>query len=1531
MDTRKKNEAQSKATKKFPAGVLGANAMIEGASSFIGSIVEKGISENELIKPLRPIPPPSPTVLPFPVARHRAHGPYWNAMTSKKGGNGKGRNDEEGGGGEEEEDNDPTDYNPISALANPVERKEKKGLDVSRWKELARESSPDEGKVQENRFRYKGTKKLKKDGKGGGNVNSKSAVGNEAPVEVDLVPVRSSSVPATEVDEPSLSGEVDFTGEQPPRVKKRNPVISEKLRKQEQGTSNGAPSSILNDTGVAQRSMSLESEIDVENRARLQNMSSGEIAEAQAEIMEKMNPSLLNLLKKRGQQKLKQQNVSDLDVAIKSQSANGSSIKDSSAHSRVANDRPNHNRNNENPETPSGTTSWNAWSDRVEAARGVRFSYEGNVIPADFETGNIPNDAGQADSLAERDYLRTDGDPGAAGYSIKEAVQLTRSVIPGQRGLALNLLASVLNKAIHNIRQKEVGSTASSAEQVDKLTIDWEAIWAYALGPEPELVFALRICLDDNHSSVVLACARVIQCVLSYDLNESFFQTSEKIGTYDKDLFTAPVFRSKPEIDGGCLHGGFWKYSAKPYNLKAYAEEMMDDGNEEEPTLKDDIFVAGQDVAAGLVRMDIIPRMRYLLEANPTDALEECIMSILVALARHSPTCAAIIMNCQGLVRTVVERFGMDSTMNIRPSKIKSIRLMKVLAQSEKKNCLHFINDGSFSAMTRYLYWYTSSLDEWVKSGKENCELSSALKVEQLQFWKVCINYGFCISDFPDIFPALCFWLNPSSFEKLVEKNVVSEFASIAKEAYLVLEALARKLPNFYSQKQQPHSGSSDEHESWSWNYVTPVVDLALKWMKSKTDPCISELFESAKGVKAETDFQDSSLSSLLSVYSAVMHMLCTLLLRVKPDNTRSPEYNIRHVPWLPEFVPKVGLELIQNGFLGQEENVGGISSFVMELCRLRQQNQEISLASVSCLNAILLLVRSIDALIQSAKSRIDQPTSQGHSSSREGKLLEEGMLKTSMIELRYLLDTFTKFVAQEWELVQSVEVFGRGGTAPGVGLGWGASGGGFWSLAVLLAQADAKLLINLLEVVSSIDLVADREMTSTAHRINSVLRVCLTVGPRDTDTAEKAINTLLQVQVLKYLNVCTQRSFQSNKGGTRSLLWQYTEEEYQRFSKTLSSHFRSRWLSEKKKSKPLDGNKSTSKRASLETIHEEDIGTSTSFTIEWARQRLPLPMHWFLSPISEKKESTDDALEVVKSGLFFLLSLEAMCSLLPNDAKCPVRDTPLAWKLHSLSAALLFRMDVLDDDRSKDIFEVLQNLYGQVLDESRKDTPVESLRFKSEIVDIYTTFLEALVDKFASDSYGDIIFGRQIAIYLHRCTETPVRLAAWTVLSNARVLEILPPLDKCVGRPEGYLEPVENNEAVLQGYVKSWVSGALDRSATRGSMAFTLVLHHLSSLIFLPCAEDRIVLRNKLAQSLIRDYSQKPKHEVMMLELIQYNFPSTSPSPERPDDDQNDECSRMAKRFEVLAEACDSNSSLLSEVEKLKSAFAMKRIMPSS
>lgn len=82
-------------------------------------------------------------------------------------------------------------------------------------------------------------------------------------------------------------------------------------------------------------------------------------------------------------------------------------------------------------------------------------------------------------------------------------------------------------------------------------------------------------------------------------------------------MYTAPVFRSKQEIDLGFLCGGFWKYSAKSSNLLPFTNEMENDKEKEsegERTIKDDVVVAGQDVAAGFIRMGLLERITYLLE-----------------------------------------------------------------------------------------------------------------------------------------------------------------------------------------------------------------------------------------------------------------------------------------------------------------------------------------------------------------------------------------------------------------------------------------------------------------------------------------------------------------------------------------------------------------------------------------------------------------------------------------------------------------------------------------------------------------------------------------------------------------------------------------------------------------------------------------------------------------------------------------------------------------------------------------------------
>ncbi|XVE85990.1 hypothetical protein DITRI_Ditri18aG0000100 [Diplodiscus trichospermus] len=1200
--------------------------------------------------------------------------------------------------------------------------------------------------------------------------------------------------------------------------------------------------------------MSLDSEIDAENRARLEKMSQEEIAQAQAEVIEKMNPALLQLLKKRSQEKLKKQKHSSSDLASNIELG----IRREN-QSNNAKNFPNIESNNSQKETTSSNATksgldncleqnvdplcgslWNAWSQRVETVRELRFSLDGTVV----ENGFVYRPETSGDNVAERDFLRTEGDPGAAGYTINEAVALTRSTVPGQRALALHLLASVLDKALYNIYLNPVGSTLANNSEVDNV-VDWQAVWAFALGPDPELILSLRMSLDDNHNSVVLASAKVIQCILSCDLNGNFFDFLEKTTIDLKDTYTAPIFRSKPEIDVGFLHGGFWKYSAKPSNVLPYGVDMLEDETKGKHTIQDDIVVAGQDFAAALVRMGILPRIRYLLEMEPIAPLEECMISILTAIARHSPMCANAIMKCQRLVQTVVHRFTANNNMEVYPSKIKSVCLLKVLAQSGRKNCAEFIENGIFQAMTWQLYQNAFSLEEWLKLERENCKLSSSLMVEQLRLWKVCIQNGYCVPYFSNIFPTLCLWLNPPTIEKLVENNVVREYASISEEAYLVLESLARTLPNFYSHKFQSDrilEGADDNVETWSWSHVGPMVDLAVKWISFK-----STLIDSQDGMKGNYVFRDKSLSSLLWVYSAVMHMLSRVLEKVIPEDTIGLQEAGCHMPCLPDFVPKIGLEIIRNRFLsftfanssqyGSNLVKGG--SFIEQLCSLRQQSEfETSLASVCCLHGFFQVFISINNLIQLAKDGACSP-SQLCNFSQQENMLARGILMESLFELRCVFKIFSKFIASEWHFVQSVEIFGRGGPAPGVGHGWGAFGGGFWSKAILLAQTDAWLLSQLLEmfqVVFMEVLPANEGRTFTGEMINSALGLCLIAGPRDKGIVEKALDVMLHIPMLKYLDLCIQH-FIGDNGRIKLYGWEYKEDDYLLFSKILNSHFRNRWLSNKKNLKALTGDRTSRGSVSLETI-PEDLGISnmtsqdhncTSLIVEWAHQRLPLPMHWFLSPISTLCDSKHaglgkvsdiqnlmqgpgDMVEVAGAGMFFLLGLEAMSSFLPADVASPIQSVPIIWKLHSLSIILLIGMVVLDEKKRRDVYESLQEVYGQLLDEARskgrfetisnmsinllpetgKRYDVEFLRFQSDIHESYSIFIDTLVEQFAAVSFGDLIYGRQVAVYLHRCVEAPVRLAAWNALSNSRVLELLPPLQKCLGEAEGYLEPVE-------------------------------------------------------------------------------------------------------------------------------------------
>ncbi|KAL0401080.1 UNVERIFIED_CONTAM: Transcriptional elongation regulator MINIYO [Sesamum latifolium] len=318
----------------------------DDASRLVGGIVEKGFSDNKQVRPLGPTTAPPSTVLPFPVARHRSHGPHWGP----KVGNLKVINDNDDVDEDVGEGEDCDGMELAASVANPVERKEKKGLDFSRWKEIVKNDGNSvlyekKKEMHSNALEVgRKTQERKSDnlnreaaGPDNAKLHGSSRVDNAKEhfmTKYDKVPSVFKEVKEKTEGMSEMASAKEFHSFE--HVKNENIVQpgqwpqsdinrSEDITLVEKVTMQNESSKELRvglkmqhmhklhvASGFAAQNVvggegSLESHIDAENHARLAKMSADEIAEAQAEIMAKLNPELINALKKRGQAKVKRQ------------------------------------------------------------------------------------------------------------------------------------------------------------------------------------------------------------------------------------------------------------------------------------------------------------------------------------------------------------------------------------------------------------------------------------------------------------------------------------------------------------------------------------------------------------------------------------------------------------------------------------------------------------------------------------------------------------------------------------------------------------------------------------------------------------------------------------------------------------------------------------------------------------------------------------------------------------------------------------------------------------------------------------------------------------------------------------------------------------------------------------------------------------------------------------------------------------------------------------------------------------------------
>lgn len=227
-------------------------------------------------------------------------------------------------------------------------------MDLKQWQELTNDDN-----TTKKQHKYNGSAKPSDPKKESGNTNSevpKSHKQNAGNVGIDAVESNLDNGTQSTIKSKDISRKV--------KVESKDEIMMD-VGELSMPTSHG--------------STSMESEIDAENRARLEKMSTDEITEAQAEIMKKMDPALIKILQKRGQDKMSKKSSTSAIASIDAKNQKESVISETDNAQKMIKTNPNHSTTG--LESKSNASSlWDAWSTNVEAARDLRFSLDGDVL-----------------------------------------------------------------------------------------------------------------------------------------------------------------------------------------------------------------------------------------------------------------------------------------------------------------------------------------------------------------------------------------------------------------------------------------------------------------------------------------------------------------------------------------------------------------------------------------------------------------------------------------------------------------------------------------------------------------------------------------------------------------------------------------------------------------------------------------------------------------------------------------------------------------------------------------------------------------------------------------------------------------------------------------------------------------------------------------------------------------------------------------------------------------------------------------------
>uniref|UniRef100_A0A8C7SXU9 RNA polymerase II associated protein 1 n=1 Tax=Oncorhynchus mykiss TaxID=8022 RepID=A0A8C7SXU9_ONCMY len=325
----------------------------------------------------------------------------------------------------------------------------------------------------------------------------------------------------------------------------------------------------------------------------------------------------------------------------------------------------------------------------------ARFDFAGTLIPP---TEDLPTHLG----------LHHHGEePELAGYSLQELFLLSRSQVIQQRRLALNTLAHVLTKA-------RAGEFAAALRGSVVSTL-----------LDAGLLFLLRFSLDDNVEGVVSAAVHALRALLVSSDDEDCLDSTL---SWFRGLASFPLLPTAQEEEDEEDEG---------------LPEVMRETAQEKEEKKTDHDVARNDVVKGLLRMKLLPRLRYILEViRPSPRVVQDVLGVLIRIARHS---SSAVLDCPRLMETVMSEFlpcswtvpaspTLQSTYGLPVA--NAMKLLRVLATTGRHACARLLN--SLGARERLSRLLAPEPSELLLEPEEALRVS----IEAYRLWAVAASYG---------------------------------------------------------------------------------------------------------------------------------------------------------------------------------------------------------------------------------------------------------------------------------------------------------------------------------------------------------------------------------------------------------------------------------------------------------------------------------------------------------------------------------------------------------------------------------------------------------------------------------------------------------------------------------------------------------------------------------------------------------------------------------------------------------------------